>query len=179
MNITHLSNVRSIYVLFLLTFFLLFSVPDVSSMETGPAVGKLAPSFELKDMKGDQVKFDKFKGKVILLNFWATWCGPCRKEMPAMHTLYSAYKDRGFVVLAISIDPSVKPVRKFIKKKKLTFPVLMDSDKEIYFDHYAVFTLPMSFLIDRNGVIVEKYFGEKEWDSKEMKSKVLTLLEKK
>ena len=164
---------------FLLAFLLVFSVQDVSSLETGPSVGKLAPSFELKDMNGNQVKLEDFKGKVILINFWATWCGPCRKEMPSMHTLYAEYKDQGFVVLAISIDPSVKPVRKFIRKKELTFPVLMDSEKEVYFDHYAVLTLPTSFLIDRNGVIVEKVFGEKDWDSAEAREKILQLLKKK
>ncbi len=138
-----------------------------------------APLFALSDINGKKVSLSDFKGKVVLLNFWASFCGPCKAEMPSLNRLYTALKNDGFVVLAISIDPSEKPVRSFVSEKGLAFPVLMDPEKEAYFDLYAVFALPTSFLIDRNGIIVEKIMGDREWDSPEIKDKVLRVLRKK
>lgn len=171
---------RNMYISIILALLIITPLSvQAASIETGTEPGKYAPAFELRDITGKKVHFTEYKGKVILLNFWATYCVPCRKEMPSMERLYNELKGKGFVVVAISIDPLEKSVRSFVKKSKITFPILMDKEKEVYFDLYAVFTLPTSFLIDKNGVIVEKYFGEKEWDSGEMKSKVLTLLGKK
>ncbi len=140
---------------------------------------KPAPAFTLPDINGKKVSLSDFKDKVVLLNFWATWCGPCKAEMPSLNNLSTTFKNEGFVVLAISIDPSDKPVRSFVLEKGITFPVLMDPDKEVYFDLYAIFALPTSFLIDRNGIIVEKIMGDREWDSPEMKDKVLRVLRKR
>ena len=112
----------------------------------------------------------------MLLNFWATWCGPCKAEMPSLDALYKSLKDKGFVVLAISVDASERPVRSFISDNGITFQALMDSDKEVSFDLFGVIGLPTSYLIDKNGVVVEKFMGEREWDSPNMKNKILKLL---
>jgi peroxiredoxin len=96
-----------------------------------------------------------------------------------MNALYEALKDKGFLVLAVSIDTSVKPVKSFISGKKLRFPVLLDKDKEVFFDSYAALGLPTSFLIDRNGIIVEKVVGPKEWGAPDVKDKILRLLSAK
>jgi len=171
---------RNMYIAIILALLIISPLSgQAASTETGTVPGKYAPTFELNDITGKKVSFTEYKGKVILLNFWATYCVPCRKEMPSMERLYNELKDKGFVVVAISIDPLEKSVRSFVKKSKITFPILMDKEKEVYFDYYAVFTLPTSFLIDKNGVIVEKYFGEQEWDSAKFKGKVLRLLGKK
>ncbi len=140
------------------------------------AQGTAAPDFTLSDINGRKVTLSEFRGKVVLLNFWATWCGPCRAEMPALNNLYLDLKGKGLVVLAVSVDPSDKPVRSFVSEKKLGFPVLLDKEKEVYFDSYAVVGLPAAFLIDKKGMVVEKIMGEQEWDSAQMKEKIIKLL---
>ena len=135
-----------------------------------------APDFTLSDVHGKKVSLSEFRGKVVILNFWATWCGPCVAEMPSLNNLYQEFKSRGLVVIAISVDPTEKSVLSFIAEKKPAFPVLMDKNKEVYFDSYAVMGLPATFIIDRRGVLVEKIMGEQEWDSPKMKEKILDLL---
>ena len=138
--------------------------------------GIAAPDFTLNDIDGKRTTLSQFRGKVVLLNFWATWCAPCKEEMPSLNNLYKALKDKDFTILAVSVDTSEKPVRSFISRNDISFPVLMDTDKAVSFDLYAVFGLPMSFLIGRNGVIIEKFAGEREWNSPEIKDKILRLL---
>lgn len=138
--------------------------------------GEKTTDFTLPDINGKKVSFSEFKGMVVVLNFWATWCGPCRAEMPSLNNLYNEYKDKGFVVLAVSVDTSEKPVKSFAREHKLAFPILMDKDKAVSFDEYAVLGLPTTFLIDKNGVVIEKIMGEREWDSPQMKEKILKLL---
>jgi peroxiredoxin len=169
--------------IFTLTLLLLFLSPlfaqHAAWADSAQGSLKPAPAFTLPDINGNKVSLSDFKGKVILLNFWGTWCSPCTAEMPSFNRLYAAFKNDGFVVLAVSIDPSDKPVRSFVSAKGITFPVLMDPDKEAYFDLYAIFALPTSFLIDRKGMIVEKFLGDKEWDSPDMKKKIANLLKSK
>ncbi len=140
---------------------------------------KTAPGFALKDLTGNRVTLDEFRGKVVVLGFWATWCVPCREEMPSLQRLYEEFKDAGLTVLAVSIDPSASVVRSFAAEKGLTFPVLLDPDKEVYFDDYAVHVLPTSFLIDRNGNIAKQLLGEVAWDSEDARSSVIRLLKTK
>ncbi len=167
----------------LLMFFLIFSplflAQHAALAESAEESLKPAPVFTLSDINGKKVSLSDFKGKVVLLNFWATWCGPCTAEMPSLNNLYSAFKNEGFVVLAVSIDPSEGPVRSFVSEKGILFPVLMDPDKEAYFDQYAIFALPTSFLIDRKGMIVEKIIGDRAWDSPDMKNKIVDLLKQR
>ena len=162
--------------------FLFFSpLPALEAAAAGNAQESLnpAPTFELPDINGKKISLSDFKGKVVLLNFWATWCDPCKAEMPSLNNLYAAFKNEGFVVLAVSIDPSEKPVKSFVSEKGVSFPVLMDPEKEVYFDQYAVFAMPTSFLIDRKGMIAEKFMGERVWDSQEIKDKVVSVLRRK
>lgn len=163
----------------IITLLLIFFAAEARGavlIETAPEVGKTAPAFELKDLSGARVRLAEVRGKVVLLNFWAEWCGPCRAEMPFMESLYKAFKDKGLVVLAVSVDRSEKEVKAFVSDKKLTFKVLMDKDKEVSFDQYGVIGLPTTFLIDKKGVIAEKFIGPMEWDSAEMKDTVSRLL---
>lgn len=157
----------------LLALVVLFSV---STGLASASAGASAPDFTLPDLNGKKVTLSTFKGKVVVLNFWSTWCTFCKEEMPSLNTLYLKLKDKGFVVLAVSIDPSEKPVRAFITEKRLNFNVLMDKDKEVYFDSYAVMGLPTSFLIDRNGLIVDKFLGEVDWASPQIQEKILKAL---
>lgn len=135
-----------------------------------------APDFSLLDVSGKPVSLSDFKGKVVLLNFWATWCNVCVEEMEGLNKLYRDMKDNGFLVIAVSIDQSRNDVAKFVSSRRLEFPVLLDPEKEVYFDKYAVFGLPTSFLIDKKGYIRDRYIGENDWGDKKFIQKVLELL---
>jgi peroxiredoxin len=168
---------RSTILLFLLSF--LIAAPSAHAADTGPEVGKLAPSFELRDLAGKTVSLSDFKGKVVLLNFWSTLCAPCTAELPSLNRLAAAVTAGDFIVVAVAIDASEKPVREFLSGKSFAFTVLLDPEKEVFFDQYAGPSLPASYLIDRNGIIVDKFSGPREWGSPDMKNRVVKLLEKR
>jgi len=116
-----------------------------------PDLDQQAPGFTLSDLQGRSTALSEYRGKVVLLNFWATWCGPCRVEMPSMETVYRELKDEGFEILAISSDPQGMSVtRPFSESHNLTFPILHDAEYDVS-GVYGVRTLPMSYLIDRHG----------------------------
>lgn len=167
-------SLKTLIVISLLSVLSLTGIDDsLASSDTG----KFAPVFELKDLEGKKVSLADFKGKVILLNFWATWCAPCKAEMPSLENLYRNLKGKGLVVIGVSVDNSEKTVHSFVKEKGITFPILLDKGKEVSFDDYGVIGLPVTFLIDKKGVIVDKVFGERQWDSEEVKEKIKRLLE--
>lgn len=127
-------------------------------------VGKIAPEFELPDLGDKGVRLSDFRGKVVFLNFWATWCKPCREEMPSMEVLYKNFERDGLVVLAISIDrvTTKKDIPPFVKSLNLTFPILIDSwgqtDKR-----YKLMGVPETYIIDQQGVLREKVIGPRDW----------------
>lgn len=141
----------------------------------GAAEKQKAPDFSLKDPGGKTVALSSSKGKVVLLNFWATWCPSCVSEMPSLNKLYGEMKSRGLEIIAVSTDRSAIGVRDFREEHGLAFPVLMDEDREVT-GLYHVFSLPTSFLINRKGYIVEKFFGAYDWTGQEMKEKIEKLL---
>jgi peroxiredoxin len=139
-------------------------------------VGKAAPlHFTLKDMNGVDVTLASFKGKVVLVNFWATWCAPCEQEMPAMQRLYARLAPRGFELVAISEDDDARAVARFQQRLALTFPIALDASKRIA-GSYQSFRYPESFLIDREGVLVQRYIGERDWDAPEYVARIERLL---
>lgn len=127
-----------------------------------------APEFNTLNLNGNKTNLSDYAGNVVLLNFWATWCSPCRREMPDMEKLWQRYQDSGFVVVGMSNDEGDKRKRiaTFIKKVKLSFPILLDPDSKIS-DLYDVSGIPVSFLINREGKIVAKIVGTREWASPE------------
>jgi peroxiredoxin len=139
-------------------------------------IGDEAPNFVLKDLEGFQVSLDQFRGKVVLLNFWATWCGPCRIEMPAMEQLYRSFSRKDFEILAVSTDPQGAAVTKpFQREMGFTFPVLHDADFRIGL-RYGARSLPMTFLIDQQGVIRKRIFGARDWNTPEGRRLVQSLM---
>jgi peroxiredoxin len=141
----------------------LFSKLKIQSMKDK----KKAPEFRLDGLSGRKVELKNFKGKIIFLTFWATWCGPCKEEMPSIEALYQRFKGQDFVVLTIAVDlEGAIPVEKFIAKNRYSFYVLIDSKSEIL-DLYRVEGIPMTFLIDKKGKIIGKALGPRDWKSPE------------
>ncbi len=137
-----------------------------------------APNFYLEDLKGKKSELNNFKGKVIFLNFWATWCGPCKEEMPSMETLYQQFKEKDFVFLSISVDyEGRKPVKEFIEKKRYTFPVLLDPKCDVL-DLYEVKRIPTTIIIDKNRKVIGRATGPINWKSPEVISLLSILLGK-
>ena len=125
--------------------------------------GVNAPNFTLPDLDGKMVSLADYKGKVVLLNIWATWCRPCVEEMPSMEKLHQELKGEKFVILAVSIDEAgVKAVRPFMKKHKLSFPALIDSAGTIN-SLYQISGVPESFILDKQGRILEEVIGPRDW----------------
>ena len=132
-----------------------------------PTLGMPAADFKLIDLEGKWLSLSEYKGKVVLLNFWATWCGPCRVEMPSMEVLYQEFKKDGFEILAISSDHQGSIItRPFVEAQALTFPILHDADYRVS-GTYGIRTLPMSYLVDRQGILRHRVFGARDWNSKE------------
>ncbi|MGH7375101.1 MAG: TlpA disulfide reductase family protein [Candidatus Rokuibacteriota bacterium] len=143
-----------------------------------PRPAKDAPDFQVRTPDGSTLRLSDFKGKVVVfLNFWATWCEPCREEMPSMERLHRAYKDRGLVVLAISLDvQGASVVTPFVKKFALTFPIGLDPKMAVR-ETYGVWAVPSTFLIDRKGKRALFANGAREWDGKAAHAVVESLLQ--
>ncbi len=143
------------------------------------AVGASAPDFRAIDLAtGDSVRLrDKYKGKVTLVNIWATWCVPCRVEMPAMERAYHDLAPRGFAIAAVSVDEgSPDDVRKFGRDLDLSFDILQDKSGAIQ-QMYQTTGVPESFLLNRDGVIVKRVIGAHEWDSEANRALIGRLLD--
>jgi len=123
-----------------------------------PLVGSPAPEIVLKDLQGRDVKLSDLRGKVVLVNFWATWCKPCKEEMPAMQASYDKLRDKGFVVLAVNELEDTARVAEHIRTHGHTFEVVMDHNNQVA-NMYGVVGLPASFLIDPQGIVRERISG--------------------
>jgi len=122
-----------------------------------------APDFTFSGLDGKMVSLSDYKGKVVLVNIWATWCPPCVDEMPSMEKLYQKFKGKNFEILAVSIDePGLKAVAPFMKKSNLTFPALIDSEGTIK-AVYGITGVPESFIIDQQGILIKKIVGPVDW----------------
>jgi peroxiredoxin len=123
-----------------------------------------APDFTLKDPRGSSVNLRSLKGKVVFLNFWATWCPSCKLEMPAMEELHKEFGGRGLVILAVNFQEGPEEVREFLTQHRLTFTTLLDRNSEV-FHLYQAWSLPTTYVINRNGEIVDKIIGYRDWHS--------------
>lgn len=123
---------------------------------------RVAPSFELPSIKGDAQRLSDFQGKYVLVNFWAVWCAPCRKEMPSMQRVYRQLAGERFDLVAIHAGPSVANAKQYAEKLGLEFPVLVDVEMDL--GSWQVQGLPTTFLVDPEGQIVAEAIGERDWD---------------
>ena len=140
-----------------------------------PAVGTPAPDFSLKTLSGQSVRLSDLRGKVVFLNLWATWCPPCREEMPSMVRFYERYRAQGVEVVAVSEDRDPEAVRKFVKGQGVTFSVALDDEKRVY-RLYGATGVPETHLIDRKGVLRAFQMGPFDWTAPEVTKLVQELL---
>lgn len=116
--------------------------------------------FTIKDMDGASVRLSDYKGKVLLVNFWATWCGPCKAELPGLIALHHEYKDKGLVVLGISGDDDAETLKAFASEWKINYPVLVGRDEEELLDAYGpIFGYPISVIVGRDGAVCARHIG--------------------
>lgn len=153
--------------LFLRLFVLLFIVLGLGSAfytaykydDSPVRVGEPAPDFTLPTLDGETIKLSDFRGKGVFINFWGSWCTPCKREMPHMETQYYRFKDEGVEILAVNIKEPIVTVSSFVKRNGLTFPILLDRDGTVT-KRYGIVPIPTSFFIDKEGIVVEKIEGE-------------------
>ena len=149
----------------------------LSGEGVAPPVGRgsPAPPFSLSSLDGGPVSLADLRGRVVLVNFWATWCKPCEDEMPAMQRLYQQLSGEGFELVAISVDEDVEAVRSFRDRYGLSFTILLDPDRSVA-EAYQTFRFPESLLLRPDGVVVERYVGEKRWDAEAYVERIRRLL---
>lgn len=138
--------------------------PVATAPSVGVTVGRLAPELQLENLAGEQVRLSDLRGQPVMINFWAVWCGYCRTELPEMQEVYEAYRDRGFVILAVDVQEERSEVQPFVEELGLTFPILLDSKGEVS-RSYRIRGLPTTYFVDGDGVIVDRELGpvDREW----------------
>ncbi|MGA2478273.1 MAG: TlpA disulfide reductase family protein [Spirochaetia bacterium] len=139
------------------------SIGNVSQMllKAGFAVPKaevMATEFTLQSLDGKKVSLSSFKGKLVFLSFWATWCGPCKQELPSVQAMYNTLKAKGFEIIAVDVMEDQKTVSSFVKANAMTFPVLLDSSGSVGRD-YDAGSIPTNYILDRNGKILARIVG--------------------
>lgn len=141
-------------------------------------IGDRLPAYSAPNLNGEEVAFADLEGQVALVTVWATWCGPCRVEMPSIQAVYEQYRDEGFTVLAVSIDADPKykaKVEDFREEYGLTFPMLLDPENEITRTLNTI-GVPENFVLDREGRIVKRVIGASRWDSEANQALIEELL---
>ena len=139
---------------------LVFSVFAASSLASSGMEGQQAPDFALKSSTGENLRLSEYRGDVVMINFWATWCGPCRQEMPLLEELYSRYQRVGFNLLGVNIDDDSRRAMQMAEELGINFPVLFDARKEVS-ELYEVEAMPVTVLVDREGTVRYVHHGYK------------------
>jgi thiol-disulfide isomerase/thioredoxin len=140
-----------------------------------PTADLPAVDFSLKDLSGQEQNLGSYAGKVVFLNFWATWCGPCRAEIPSMEELYLKLGDEGFVIIAVNSQEAGEQVADFVENIGMSFPVLLDTDGRVG-AAYSIRAIPTTYIIDPQGYILGRMVGTRDWSTPEIISLVRDLL---
>ena len=149
-------------------------IPKLQELKDRPS----APDFTLPGADGRKVSIRDFRGKVVFLNFWATWCESCRDEMPSMERLYREFKGKGLEIVAVNVKDKPGDALAFARDLKLSYPVLLDAEGEVGL-LYGAFGLPATYLIDRKGVVLARMWGPADWSSPAARNLFKTLVEQK
>lgn len=146
-----------IFLFLVVTLPLSYNVHAEEDRLPGLKIGTEAPDFTLKDLSGQSISLSDYRGRKVILNFWATWCPPCKVEMKDFQTFHLQKKDQDIVILAVNIDPKSN-VKGYIEKMGITFQVVLDEGDEVN-EQYEVFAVPTTYFINENGIIKDKYFS--------------------
>lgn len=156
-------------------FALVVSAVAMTSLASSGMEGQKAPDFALKSSSGENLRLSEYRGDVVMINFWATWCGPCRQEMPLLDELYTRYQRVGFNLLGVNIDDDSNRAMKMIDELGVNFPVLFDARKEVS-KLYAVEAMPVTVLVDREGKVRHVHHGYKPGYEEKYLDQIRTLL---
>ncbi len=163
-------NLKQRWIFPLMALLMLAAMPLQAKNANGPA-----PDFTLKTLDGRNMKLSELAGNVVMINFWASWCAPCRVEMPKLNDLYNKYKDLGFVLLGVNVEQQEQPPRNFLKKRPVDFPILLDKGNDVS-KQYNVIAMPTTVLVDRSGNMRYVHQGYKEGDEKKYRKMIKKLL---
>jgi len=172
---------KLITVIFLLCS--LFSVQLVASSGSKNTIKQLtesiiSPNFELNDLEDSSRTLDEFDGKVIAVNFWATWCPPCREELPSMQATYEEFKDDGFIILGINVGEDWGVVASFLDALEIDFPILLDLESNTM-NEWGGYGLPTTFIVDRSGSITHRIDGGRNWGDPLFRNQLIEIIKKK
>jgi len=149
-------------------------VGGITSASSGEANGP-APAFTLTSISGQTASLNQYKGQVVMVNFWATWCGPCQQEMPLLDQMYKKFKPTGFTLLGVNVDKDVPTVKDLLTRKPVTFPILLDPTNQVS-KAYHVNDMPSTVIIDRKGDIRYVHRGYKPGDENEYQNRIRQLI---
>jgi thiol-disulfide isomerase/thioredoxin len=149
---------------------LAIALPALAGSAAGPA-----PPFSLASRSGGDVSLAQYKGQVVMLNFWASWCGPCRQEMPLLESIYRKYNRMGFVLLGVNVEPDSQAANEWLKQTPVSFPILYDKDSRVS-KLYDVAGMPSTAIIDRSGKLRVLHRGYKPGDENEYLDSIRTLI---
>jgi DsbE subfamily thiol:disulfide oxidoreductase len=150
------------------------AVRNLEEVKDHPA----APEFALPNPDGKKLSLKELRGKLVFLNFWASWCTPCREEMPAMERLYQEFKGNGFEIVAVNVKDTRKDALAFVKELKLTYPILLDPEGQVG-QLYGAWGLPATYLIDAKGIVLARVWGPADWYGPKARNLIKSLLDKK
>jgi peroxiredoxin len=154
---------------------IILAIFAASSLASSTLEGQSAPDFVLKSSTGNNLRLSEYRGDVVMINFWATWCGPCRQEMPLLDDLYGRYERVGFTLLGVNIDDDSRRAMKMIEELGVKFPVLFDESKDVS-KLYAVEAMPVTVLVDREGMVRHVHHGYKPGYEEKYLTEIRSLL---
>ena len=177
-------NIIGVFALVLCLALLAFAGCDKASAQAVPADSALrqamrtagipmpntplaAPDFSLNLLNGGNRRLSSYRGQVVLLNFWATWCPPCVMEMPSMENLYQRFRNQGLEILAVNVGESTNTAKDFIDLHGFSYPIMMDTNQSVA-RQYGIQYFPTTFIVDRSGTVINMSIGFKQWDTPEM-----------
>jgi len=168
-----LNGIRRLPVVALLAAFVAFAWPAVATDGSPPA-----PEFKLANRAGGEVSLSGLKGQIVMINFWASWCGPCRQEFPALDQIYRKYKPMGFTIVAINVESEKADAERFLGKTPVSFPILFDPDNKVS-SNYGVSAMPTTFLVDRQGKLRWQHRAYKPGDEAKYIEQIRAMLREK
>ncbi len=154
----------------------LFGVLSLSLTALAVEEGQRAPEIGLEDRDGNSIRISQLRGKVVIIDFWASWCAPCREEMPFLNELYEEHREDGLVVIGVSVDRQERNVGRFLRRTPVSFPVVHDASQAVA-GRYAPGTMPTSVIVDRRGIIRHVHEGFRAGDASRIRRQVEALLD--